>query len=255
MEGTAAASAAMRAESFGSGASAADRLARANPGLAVLGPGDPRLARYGRIAELPGLAALAQAAAPRIPSNLEANAYTASDPELEAHPAAAAFGPVFGFQPLQVGWNAGPNTRLNGLEWHASPEVLVAVTDLALLLGRVEDIDGDSPGGPAYPSDLVECLFLPAGSALEIFPGTMHLAPCRLSDRGFKSLVVLPRGTNEILSEEEKAAAAKRAAAGDLRARLLFMRNKWILAHPERKVLVDKGAWPGITGPNVEVRY
>lgn len=234
---------------------AAERLARLNPGLAVFGPGDPRLARYGRAVELPGMAALAEAAAPRIPEYLEANAYTASDPELEARPEAAAFGPAFGFYPLQVGWNAGPNTRLNGLEWHASPEILVAVTDLALLLGRVENINWGSPGGPAYSSNLVECLFLPAGAALEILPGTMHLAPCRLSDRGFKSLVVLPRGTNEPLTKEEKAAAAVRAAAGDFRARLLFMRNKWILAHPERKVLTDKGAFPGIAGPNLEVRY
>ncbi len=234
---------------------AVEHLARANPGLAVLGPGDPRSARYGRIADLPGMAALAQAAAPGIPENLEANAYTASDPVLEARPEAAAFGPVFGFYPLQVGWNAGPNTRLNGLEWHASPEILLAVTDLALLLGRMEDVDWDAPGGPSYSSTRVECLFLPAGTALEILPGTMHLAPCRLADRGFKSLVVLPRGTNEPLTEAEKASAAARAAAGDPRARLLFMRNKWILAHPERKVLVDKGAFPGITGPNVEVRY
>lgn len=237
------------------GAAAAERLARINPGLAVFGLGDPRLARYGRAAELPGMAALAEAAAPRIPENLEANAYTASDPALEARPEAAAFGPSFGFYPLQVGWNAGPNTRLNGLEWHASPEILVAVTDLALLLGRVEDIDWGAPHGPAYASSLVECLILPAGAALEIFPGTMHLAPCRLSGSGFKSLVVLPRGTNEPLSEAEKAAAAARAAAGDARARLLFMRNKWILAHPERKALTDKGAFPGITGPNLEVRY
>lgn len=237
------------------GAAAAERLTRLNPGLAVFGPGDPRLARYGRIVELPGMAALASAAAPRIPENLEANAYTASDPVLEARPEAAAFGLVFGFYPLQVGWNAGPNTRLNGLEWHASPEILLAVTDLALLLGRIEDIDWDAPGGPVYASSLVECLFLPAGAALEILPGTMHLAPCRLADPGFKSLVVLPRGTNEPLSEAEKADAAARAASGDPRARLLFMRNKWILAHPERRVLVDKGAWPGIAGPNLDVRY
>jgi len=201
------------------------------------------------------MAALAAAAAPRIPENLEANAYTASDPDLEAHPSAAAFGPAFGFYPLQVGWNAGPNTRLNGLEWHKSPEILVAVTDLALLLGRVEEVDWEAPGGPAYSSAAVECLYLPAGTALEIFPGTMHLAPCRLSDSGFKSLVILPRGTNEPLAEAEKAGAASRASAGDGWARLLFMRNKWLLAHPERKVLTDKGAFPGIAGPNVEVRY
>jgi len=232
---------------------AAERLGRANPGLAVFDPEDPRLDRYGRIADLPGMAALAAAAAPRIPENLEANAYTASDPELEAHPSAAAFGPAFGFYPLQVGWNAGPNTRLNGLEWHKSPEILVAVTDLALLLGRIEDLEREASGGPSYPSSAVECLFLPAGSALEIFPGTMHLAPCSLADSGFKSLVILPRGTNDPLAEAEKAAAC--SAVGDPWARLLFMRNKWLLAHPERKVLIDKGAFPGIAGPNVELRY
>ena len=121
-----------------------DRLARANPGLAVFGTEDARLAQYGRMVEVPGLDALLAAADPRIPSDLEANAYVASDPELEAHPAAARFGPVFGFSALQVGWNAGPNTRLNGLEWHKTPEILAAVTDLALLLGRVEDVDWDA---------------------------------------------------------------------------------------------------------------
>ena len=83
----------------------------------------------------------------------------------------------------------------------------------------------------------------------------MHLAPCRLEGACFKSLVILPRGTNEALSEDERAAATGRAKAGDPWASVLFMRNKWILAHPERKALVDRGAHPGITGANIEVRY
>jgi len=37
--------------------------------------------------------------------------------------------------------------------------------------------------------------------------------------------------------------------------RLLFMRNKWLLAHPERKQLIEKGAYPGIIGPNIVVEY
>lgn len=230
-------------------------LAAKNPQLRVLGPGDAGLARYGRILDLPGIQGLVELADRVLPAGLEANAYAASEAEFEAHPAAAAFGPAFGFADLQVGWNAGPNSRLNGLEWHKSPEILVAVSDLALLLGRFEDIELPGPRGPSYDSSLLDCLFLPRAAALELRPGTLHLAPCRLGPLGFKSLVVLPRGTNSALSQEEAARARTASREGDPEAGLLFMRNKWILAHPERKVLVDKGALPGIVGPNIEVLF
>lgn len=231
------------------------RLRRANPDLVVFGPGDPRLSRYGRIVEAPGIGELVAAADSRIPEGLEENIYRASDPELESLPEAGALGLFFGFSELQIGWNAGPNTRLNGLEWHKTSEALTAVTDLALLLGRAEDLDWRSPVGPSYDSSLVECLYLPSGFTLEIFSETMHLAPCRLAEAGFKSLVTLPRGTNEPLSAAERARAEEAAARGDGRARLLFMRNKWILAHPERRALVDRGAFPGILGRNIEVVF
>jgi len=235
-------------------------LAAGNPHLSVLGPGDPGLAAYGRILDLPGLEGLVELADRIVPAGLAANAYVASEAGLEAHPAAAAFGPAFGFAELQVGWNAGPNSRLNGLEWHKSPEILVAVNDLALLLGRFEDIELRGPRGPRFDSSRLSCVFLPRGAALELKAGTLHLAPCRLGPSGFKSLVVLPRGTNSPLSPEEseraRAAASPSApGGGDPEAGLLFMRNKWILAHPERQVLVDKGAFPGIEGPNVEVFF
>ncbi len=235
-------------------------LAARNPHLSVLGPGDPGLAAYGRVLDLPGLEGLVGLADRIVPAGLEANAYVASEAELESHPAAAAFGPAFGFAELQVGWNAGPNSRLNGLEWHKSPEILVAVSDLALLLGRFEDIELRGPSGPRFDSSRLSCVFLPRGAALELKVGTLHLAPCRLEASGFKSLVVLPRGTNSPLSPEEseraKAAAAPSApGGGDPEAGLLFMRNKWILAHPERKILVDKGAFPGVEGSNIEVFF
>ena len=230
-------------------------LSEKNPNLAILEPQDPRLARYGRIVEPSGMDALLVLADSIAPANLPSNLYVASEGRLEAHEAAASLGPYFGFAALQVGYNAGPNSRLNGLEWHGSPELLMAVTDLALFLGREEDILWDGPDSPSYGSGHLACLFLPRGAALRILPGTLHLSPCRLSESGFKSVVVLPRGTNSPLSDEERALAREAAARGDGPARLLFARNKWILAHPEREILTDQGAHPGIVGDNLEVRF
>jgi hypothetical protein len=223
-----------------------ERLELANPGLAILSAGEEGIARYARPFAAPGLGGLVEFADRLLGVDPEGNRYVASEPELEAHPASAAFGPAFAQSQLQVGWCAGPNSRLNGLEYHKSPEILVAVTDLALLVGRIEDI------GPelSYDSSRLECLFLRAGEAVALLPRTLHFSPCKVSDAGFKSLIVLPRGTNTPLSAEELAA---RPAEGE--GRLLFMRNKWQLAHPERRVLVERGAHPGIVGENVEVRY
>jgi hypothetical protein len=33
------------------------------------------------------------------------------------------------------------------------------------------------------------------------------------------------------------------------------MKNKWLIAHPDREVLIQKGAYPGIIGGNVRVYY
>ena len=84
-----------------------------------------------------------------------------------------------------------------------------------------------------------------------MYSTTLHLSPCRVNDEGFKDIVVLPKGTNTLLSDEEK----KWKASGDEEAQLLLMHNKWVIAHPERKPLIDQGAYPGVTGINKELRY
>ncbi|GKU85175.1 hypothetical protein NCCP28_45710 [Niallia sp. NCCP-28] len=33
----------------------------------------------------------------------------------------------------------------------------------------------------------------------------------------------------------------------------MFMKNKWLIAHPEREQLINKGAHPGIKGENIKV--
>jgi hypothetical protein len=226
-----------------------------NPGLRFLGPDSPGIARYGRVRRIAGLEGLLAAAEGIVPSGLEANAYVASAPELEAMPESASLGALFGFADLQIGWNAGPSSRLNGMEWHKSAELLLALRPLALFLGRAEEIEWKAEGGPRWDTRNAVCLFLPHGEALEIFPFTLHLAPCRLEDAGFKSLVVLPRGSNLPLSTRETALAREAVEAGDREARLLFMHNKWIMAHPERKALVERGVHAGVSGENLEIRY
>jgi len=223
-----------------------DAIRAANPGLRVLSVDDPAFAAYGRVLDRDGLSGLAELADAVTEIDPEANRYVASLPELEAHPSTSRLDLAFGFAELQVGYCNGPNSALNGLEYHKSSEVDLAVTDLVLLLGSRGDLSAEL----AYDARKLEALYLEAGCAIELYAGVLHYSPCRVGDRGFKSVIALPRGTNAPLSEHE---LARRPERGE--GRLLFMRNKWLVAHPERRVLVEKGAWPGIVGPNLVVRY
>jgi len=216
-------------------------LARLNPDLRVIGLEDPLFAVYGRPFVLPGMASFIAAADRHIPLDPAANRYEAAWPELEALPESRRFAQAFAYLPFQVGFVAGPNSRLNGLEYHLSPELVIAVTDQALLLGRREELAQDF----SFDVSRLVCLFLARGSGVELEAGTLHFSPCKVEDGGFKSVIVLPRGTNTALEADER----------DGEDRLLFMRNKWLIAHPEREPLVQKGAFPGIRGANIEVRY
>ncbi len=217
-----------------------------NPDLPIMTAYDKEFGSYGRPRTHPCLPDLLEQALPLIPSNLPENRYLASVPELEALPGRELFDQVFGEMDVQVGYVAGPNMRLNGLEYHKSPEILAALTDQVLLLGTWEDIDAPWH----YDSSRLIGLYLYAGECIELYPRTLHFSPCRVHDEGFKSLIVLPRGTNTPLSEQ---VLAQRIPGTE--SQCLFMKNKWLLAHQERTPLIQKGAYPGITGPNRMVHY
>jgi hypothetical protein len=170
----------------------------------------------------------------------EGNIYKGSVSELEAF---AVFEQLtkgfYGEMPIQAGYCNGPNSTLNGLEYHVGSEIDVAATDLVLLLGRLQDVADNH-----YPAEKVEAFFVPKGMALQLYETTLHFAPCKTEAGGFKCIVILPRGTNETLDNGK-------AKFGD---KALFARNKWLLAHPERKPLMERGAFPGIIGNNIEVK-
>ena len=149
----------------------------------------------------------------------------------------------YGGMDVQIGYCNGNNSFLNGLEYHKSSEINVAVTDLILLLAKTTEIENN-----VLNSSLVKAFFLPKGTAVELYQTTMHFAPCKVTENGFKCIVILPKETNteiylnekEILTNEDK---------------YLFKKNKWLLVHGDTQDLIAKGAFHGISGENLEVKF
>ena len=173
----------------------------------------------------------------------DGNSYVASVAEMEETRVKEQIQVNFyGDMPIQIGYCNGPNSTLNGLEYHKSSEINIAVTDFVLLLGKVQNITHNK-----FESEGVEAFFVPQGTAIELYGTTLHFAPCKVADSGFKAIVILPAGTNEPLEKT----VDKRTAEDDL----LFMKNKWLIAHPDREALMSRGAYPGIKGENIQIHY
>ena len=182
----------------------------------------------------------------------EGNIYVASVPELEEEPVVKKMSEVlYGGMSLQAGYCNGKNSNLNGLEYHKGSEINIAVTDFALMLGHSWDLTEDL----SYVSDWAQVFYVEKGTAIELYQTTMHLSPLKVCDEGFMAAVILPKGTNTPLSDEEKAARNKAYADGLHEAGLLLQRNKWVIAHPDREPLIKQGAHPGVLGENRELKY
>ncbi len=137
---------------------------------------------------------------------------------------------------IQLGYCNGMNSKLNYLEYHKSSELLVAVTDLIIFLGRVQDIKEGQ-----YESSRSEAFFIPEGVAIELYCSTLHSMPCRMETRGYRAVIALPLGTNTALKDRKKQEA------------LLFSKNNWRIAHAEAFEYVNNEKQVGIAGDNMEI--
>ena len=142
----------------------------------------------------------------------------------------------FGQLSLQAGYCNGFNTKLNCLEYHATHEINVAATDLVLILGHYNDIKNDQ-----IKVEDLEIFKVNKGETILVYPGTLHFSPCRVDDSGFKMAVFLHKGRN--LPLESKTSDPK-----------LWAVNKWLYAHKDTKQARD-GAYVGIVGENIEIKY
>ena len=163
--------------------------------------------------------------------------YVPSDKELESTPLYNIMSDsIYGGMPVQIGYCNGHNQKLNGLEYHRSSEIDIAVTDLILLIGRQQDIEQNY----TYDTAKAEAFFVPAGCAVELYATTLHYAPCGIEGSGFKCVVVLPKGTNYDVTP----------LTDNGEDRLLAATNKWLIAHSEAHI---EGAFVGLKGENISV--
>ena len=200
---------------------------------------DKEFAPYGRVHEgyeLDGLLVAMDA----IPLPEEGTAYQPSIPELEALPVFCQFeGNAYGGMPVQLGMCWGRNTKLNCLEYHRDSEFNVGTGDFILLLAKQDEIvDG------VLDTSKVKAFRVPAGVLVEVYATTLHYAPCHVDEaKGFRVAVALPRDTNGPRPEVEPVTVEDR---------LLWARNKWLLAHLD-SAEAKQGAAVRLTGSNIDV--
>ena len=169
----------------------------------------------------------------RISMPASGSVYTASQPEFENLKIASDIrDKYFGELATQTGYCYGHSNALNALEWHKCSEINIAVTDMILLLGKVQDVkDG------RYDSANVKAFLVKKGEAIEVYATTLHFCPIETNADGFGCVVVLIKGTNLPLDGEPKD-------------KLLFRKNKWLIAHEDNAALTERGVFPGIYGEN-----
>lgn len=219
-----------------------ERLNQVND-VPVLSVRDAEFAPYGRIVKGYDFSPLITYMEKQTEIPEDGNVYVASVPRMEACPIAEQIQNIlYGGMEIEIGYCNGRNTTYNGFEYHKGSEINIAVTDFMLVLGHTWQIRNLS-----YHVKDAQVFYVEKGMAVEMYQTTLHLSPCRVSDEGFKDIVILPRGTNTPLTDKQTCDSPE--------SRLLLQKNKWVLAHPGREPLIRQGAFPGVLGENKELFY
>ncbi|MCR4901506.1 MAG: DUF4867 family protein [Butyrivibrio sp.] len=227
-----------------------DTLAKVNMAndVRILPVADTEFKTYGRVLTGYNFDNLIKYMEERTQIPAEGNVYVPSVATMEIDPVTTQVkGALYGGMDIQIGYCNGRNTAYNGFEYHKGSEINVAVTDFMLVLGHTWDMKVDNNDSYSYHVDKAQVFYVPQGCAIEIYQTTLHLSPCRVNDEGFKDIVILPRGTNTPFPEKEQTS--------DPESKILLMRNKWIVAHPDNIGLMADGAYPGVIGENKELKY
>lgn len=165
------------------------------------------------------------------------------EPGIASLEACAIYTPMqnkaYGGMPIQIGMCWGHNTLLNCLEYHKDSEINIGANDFVLLVAKEEEIiDG------VLDTACVKAFLAPAGKAVEVYATTLHYAPCHTDvSTGFRTAIVLPKGTNYAMPEIEPANEEDKR---------LWASNKWLLAHPDTSE-AKSGAYVGLKGENIDI--
>lgn len=219
-----------------------DTLKNKNPELNILSTDDKSFKKYGKRIDSIDFTKMIEHSNELfdIPDN--GTVYVASSPELEdSKDYDIIRNELYGGSDIQVGWCIGHNQKLNAFEYHKGCELIVAVTDIVLILADLRDVENNE-----FKTDNSEVFYVKKGGAVELYNTTMHFAPISVSKDGFAALIILPRGTNEAL---KCGLTLKACKENDL----LWMKNKWMICHPDSPQAL-KGAFVGLVGPNITLK-
>ena len=212
-----------------------DKIKELNKNIRFYRVTDKQFKKYGRVLDLDFGEVIAEAE--KLPMPEKGVMYKAGIKELEDTACyAVAQRVLYGELPIEIGCCWGYNDKLNGLEWHTSSEINIAVTPTILLLGKLEDIENGR-----YDSENVEAFYLEKGEAVEVYATTLHYTPCKAEESGFKTIVVLPKDTNLPLDKPSDMP-------------FLRAKNKWLMGHVDNEGLKASGATLGIYGENLTVK-
>ncbi len=220
-------------------------LREKNPNLTIHTVDEGLFGRYARLVQSP----VFQEVASYIDKNTtipERNTYVADIPELHSKRVDQALSLFYGGLVPQIGYCNGPNFSMNGSEYHKGPELTIAITDCLMWWMLPEDlVDFDH-----VDSSKAEVFYIPQGCAFLLKPEILHLAPCKVDHRGYKTVIILPMGTNAPLDPEIKE---RYRQSGDPEARILHMANKYMITHKDWQPLVGQGVHIGLRGENRSV--
>lgn len=142
---------------------------------------------------------------------------------------------IYGTLEIEAGGCTGQNTELTGVEYHQGSEVTIAVTDCILIIGKLQDMEGNT-----YDSSKAEIFYLKKGQAIELYGTTIHYTPCKVNEDGFMTIVVLLRGTNSPIEKTE--------------CKILTKKNKYFITHSSQTEKIKGGAYPGLLGDVIEIK-
>lgn len=215
-----------------------EKIQQANPSLTIHSVFDDTFALYGQVITLPHQDELNQNLTTLTTIPATQNQYVRDAPTLLAEVKKAAIAREFyGEQPIEIGYCNGNSDHLNAFEWHNCSELNLAATDMILFLAHRRDLSGTT-----ITTDRAQAFFVPQGTAIEVYPTTLHFAPCRVWQAGFRCLVILTERTNTPL------------ASGHAADETLFQYNKWLITHAENERMVTNGALIGVTGTNLMIK-
>lgn len=209
-------------------------LQKRNPKVCIKNVSEAAFSRYGKMMHL-NVDDLLQEAEKQYPIPVIGNTYIADIPALHPFACIAQIAhTVYGELPIEVGICHGHNTILTGLEYHIGSEVNIAITDCMLALGRKEDYKTSG-----IHAEALEVFYVPKGSVIELFEGTLHYCPYSADKTGFSTIVILLDKTNTPISYHK----------GDL----LTKRNKWFIAHEQNEKKIKAGNVVGLLGEPLQI--